>query len=39
MNPYWEQYMYVKDQDQSPYLNGAGSPSNPNGQWIIEGLK
>lgn len=31
-------YMYLYDRYQSPYVDGNGNPSNPNGQWLIEGL-
>jgi len=35
-NSRWNQYMWLSK--QSPYITGAGNPSNKNSQWQIDGL-
>ena len=35
---YWQQYMYLYDKYQSPYIDPNGNPANANGQWFIDGL-
>jgi hypothetical protein len=37
-NTNWKQYMNLNTSTDTPYVNRNGNPSNPNSQWLIEGL-